>query len=263
MITMPIDPILFSFGHFMLRWYSLISITAILVGIWIAGLEADRKGLGKQAIQDLALWLVPAGLIGARIFHAADHWDDVYSLDPVRILYIWQGGLAIWGGVIGGLAALVVVAKVRGWRLTLLLDIMAPAVVLGQGIGRIACMITGDAMGKPTTGPFGFAYTSPNALVPKLGVYYTPTPVYELIMNVSIFVLLWRLRKKNLPDGALFLIYLLLYAGGRFVITFWSAYRTTAFGLNQSQLISLIALAVGVPLLIRLFQRQPAGDGLV
>lgn len=263
MITMPIDPIIYSFGHFMLRWYSLISITAILVGIWIAGLEADRKGLGNQAIQDLVLWLVPAGLIGARIFHVADHWDDVYSLDPVRSLYIWQGGLAIWGAVIGGLVALFVVTRVRGWRLPFMLDIMAPAVVLGQGIGRIACMITGDAMGKPTTGPFGFAYTSPHALVPELGVYYTPTPVYELIMNVSIFVLLWRLRKKNLPDGALFLIYLLLYAGGRFLITFWSSYRTTAFGLNQSQLISLVALAVGVPLLVRLFRRQAVGADVV
>jgi phosphatidylglycerol:prolipoprotein diacylglycerol transferase len=258
MITMPIDPILFSIGHFALRWYSLIILLAILVGIWVAGREAERRGLGKETIDELTLWLVPAGLVGARLVHVADHWDHIYSLDPVRVLYIWQGGLAIWGGVIGGLIALVVLAWRRGWRLPVLLDTLAPAVVLGQGIGRIACVITGDAMGKPSSGPFGIAYTSPHALVPELGVYYTPTPIYELIMNVSIFALLWKLRKRNLPDGALFLIYLLLYSSGRFLITFWSSYRTFAFGLNQSQYISLAALAVGLPLLIYVWRRSGA-----
>jgi len=256
MITVSIDPILFSIGHIMIRWYSLIVVAAIAVGIWIATKEAERKGLGKAAIQPLVLWVAPAGIVGARLFHVADHWDDVYSLDPIRILYVWQGGLAIWGGVIGGLVALVIVARLQGWRLPLLLDTLAPAVVLGQAIGRLACVITGDAMGKPTTGPFGFAYTSPNAMVPQLGIYYTPTPVYELVMNVGIFALLWQLRKKKLPDGALFLIYLLLYAGGRFLITFWSSYRSVAFGLNQSQIISLAVVAVGLPLLLYVLRRK-------
>lgn len=256
MITIPIDPIIFSIGHFMVRWYSLIAVTAILIGIAIATREARRKGMDDDVISELVLWLVPAGLVGARIFHVADHWNDIYSLDPIRALYIWEGGIAIWGAVLGGLVALVFLAWRRGWRLPVLLDTLAPGVVLSQGIGRIACIITGDAMGKPTSGPFGFAYTSPHALVPQLGVYYTPTPVYELIMNLSIFAVLWQLRKKSLPDGVLFLIYLLLYAGGRFFITFWSSYRMMAFGLNQSQIISLIALAVGLPLLAYIVRRN-------
>jgi phosphatidylglycerol:prolipoprotein diacylglycerol transferase len=131
-----------------------------------------------------------------------------------------------------------------------------PGVVLGQAVGRFACIITGDAMGKPTTGPFGFAYTSPDAMVPQLGVYYTPTPVYEIIMNFLIFGLVWRLRKKTLPDGVLFLIYLTLYSAGRFVITIWSSYEIVAFGLNQAQLISLISLIIGVPLLVRLLRQN-------
>lgn len=256
MITISIDPILFSIGHFMIRWYSLIVLAAILIGLWIAGREAERKGMGKERIYDLAFWLVPAGIVGARLFHVIDHWDDEYSFDPVRILYVWQGGLAIWGGVIGGLVALVILTWQQGWRLLLLLDIVAPALVLGQGIGRLACIITGDAMGKPTTGPFGFAYSNPNAMVPQLGVYYTPIPVYEAVMNVSIFALLWQLRKKNLPEGALFLLYIVLYAGGRFLITFWSSYRTIAFGLNQAQIISIAALAVGLPLLFYTLRRR-------
>lgn len=256
MITISIDPILFSIGHLMLRWYSVIVLAAILVGVWIAGREAERKGLGKETIYDLALWLVPAGIVGARLFHVIDHWNHEYSADPMQVLYVWQGGLAIWGAVIGGLVALVILAWQRGWRLPLLLDTLAPAVVLAQGIGRLACVITGDAVGKPTTGPFGLAYTNPGAMVPQLGVYYTPTPVYELIMNVAIFALLWQLRKQKLPEGALFLLYLVLYAGGRFLITFWSAYQTIAFGLNQAQLISLAAFVIGLPLLIYVLQRR-------
>ncbi|MCB0114478.1 MAG: prolipoprotein diacylglyceryl transferase [Caldilineaceae bacterium] len=262
MFTMPIDPIILSIGHFAVRWYSLIILLAILVGVWVTGREVERKGLDKKIIDELVLWLVPAGLVGARLFHVADHWDHLYRLDPVKVLYIWQGGLAIWGGVIGGLTSLVFLAWRRGWRLPLLLDTLAPGVVLGQGIGRIACVITGDAMGKPTTGPFGIAYSSPHALVPELGVYYTPTPIYELLMNVSIFALLWALRKRKLPTGVLFLIYLLLYSTGRFLITFWSAYRTFAFGLNQSQYVSLATLAVGLPLLVSLLRRSVAPPDL-
>jgi phosphatidylglycerol:prolipoprotein diacylglycerol transferase len=151
--------------------------------------------------------------------------------------------------VIGGLAALALFAWRRGLRLAVLLDTAVPGLVLGQAIGRIACVITGDAVGRPTTGPFGLAYSNPGAMAPQLGVYYAPTPVYEMLMNLTIFAIVWRLRKRSLPDGALFLVYLVLYSIGRFVITFWSAYKIIALGFNQAQLISLAALAVGLPIL--------------
>jgi len=255
MITIGIDPVIFSIGHFMVRWYSLIVAFAIGLGVWIAWREAKRKGLDEKHFNDALIWIIFAGLIGARLFHVLDHWPHEYVNDPIRALYIWEGGLAIWGGVIGGGLALAFFAWRRHLRLSFLLDLAVPGVVLGQAVGRFACIITGDAMGKATTGPFGFAYTSPNAMVPQLGVYYTPTPVYEIIMNFLIFGLVWRLRKQHLPDGALFLIYLTLYSAGRFIITFWSSYEIVAFGLNQAQLISLIALIVSVPLLVRLLRQ--------
>jgi phosphatidylglycerol:prolipoprotein diacylglycerol transferase len=132
------------------------------------------------------------------------------------------------------------------------LDAGAPGLVLAQAIGRVACVITGDAMGKPTTGPFGFAYVSPNAMVPKLGVYYTPMPVYEIIANLGIFALLWQLRKRNLPDGLLFLIYLALYSIERFLLAFTSSYQILAFGLTQSQIIASIALVISLALIVRM-----------
>ena len=256
MITVNIDPILLHLGHFALRWYGLIVVTAASVGIWVALREAKRKGLSEYQFADAIPWVIVGGLIGARLFHVIDHWPDEYAANPLRALYVWEGGLAIWGGVIGGLAALALFAWRRALPLAVLLDTAVPGLVLGQAIGRIACIITGDAVGKPTTGPFGLAYSNPGAMVPQLGVYYSPTPIYEILMNLTIFAVVWRLRKRPLPDGALFLVYLVLYSIGRFVITFWSAYKIVALGFNQAQWISLVGLAVGVPALIYLLRHR-------
>jgi len=117
MITISIDPIIFSIGHFMVRWYGLIVITAIGVGVWLTAREAERKGFKKDQIYDGALWVVIGGLIGARLFHVLDHWPHEFAANPIRALYIWEGGLAIWGGVLGGLIAVAILAQRRGWRL--------------------------------------------------------------------------------------------------------------------------------------------------
>jgi phosphatidylglycerol:prolipoprotein diacylglycerol transferase len=251
MITIGIDPIIFSIGHLHIRWYSLIVLAAIGVGIWLATREAARKGFKKEDIYDSAIWIILGGMIGARLFHVIDHWPDEYAANPIRALYIWEGGLAVWGAVVGGLIVVAILARLRGWRLPKLLDAAAPGLVLAQAVGRIACIITGDAMGKPTTGPFGFAYSNPNAMVPQLGVYYTPMPVYEIIANLGIFALLWQLRKRNWPDGLLFLVYLSLYSVERFFLAFTSSYQIMALGLTQSQIVALVSLAVALPLIVR------------
>ncbi|MGB8252399.1 MAG: prolipoprotein diacylglyceryl transferase family protein, partial [Anaerolineaceae bacterium] len=173
-------------------------------------------------------------------------------------LYIWEGGLAIWGGVLGGFVAAAILARVKSWKFPRFLDALVPGVVLAQAVGRIACIITGDSIGKPTNGPFGFAYTSPNAMVPQLGVYYTPTPVYEILMNLAIFALLWSIRKKNLPDGVSTLIYLVSYSFVRFFIAFTSSYKIIALGLNQAQIVGILVFTVALPLLaITVLKNRP------
>jgi phosphatidylglycerol:prolipoprotein diacylglycerol transferase len=249
MFVMSINPIIFSIGHLHLRWYSLIVGIALAVGIWLANREAKRKGFEEETFFNIVLWIVLAGMIGARLFHVIDHWPDEFAANPLQALYIWDGGLAIWGSVLGGLVAVALFAHHYQWKLSRLLDALVPGVVLGQAIGRFACMITGDSVGKPTSGPFGIAYTNPMAMAPKLGIYYVPTPIYEILMNLGIFALVWSLRKKNLPDGVLTLIYFILYSIGRFFITAWSAYQPAALGLNQAQLISLVVVAISIPLL--------------
>ena len=249
MLTISIDPVIFNIGHFAIRWYSLILLSAIAVGIWLTAREAERKGFKKEDVYDAAVWIIIGGLIGARLFHVLDHWSHEYAANPIRALYIWEGGLAIWGALVGGLVAAALIAWRRGWRFPKLLDAATPGLVLAQAVGRIACVITGDAMGKPTSGPFGFAYTSPNAMVPQLGVYYTPMPVYELVINLGIFAILWQSRRRNWPDGKLFLVYLTLYSLERFFLAFTSSYRIIAFGLTQSQIVAVFGLAIGLALL--------------
>src|SRR5512142_3346844 len=99
MITIPIDPIIFHFGHLALRWYSLIIMVAIAIGLWVALREADRKGFSRDAIYDMAIWLIFGAILGARLFHVIDHWKDTFAAHPERILNVWEGGLAIWGAV--------------------------------------------------------------------------------------------------------------------------------------------------------------------
>jgi phosphatidylglycerol:prolipoprotein diacylglycerol transferase len=257
MITISIDPVLFSIGHFGLRWYGVIVAASIGLGAWIAAREARRRGVRSQDFQDALTWVILGGLIGARLFHVLDHWPHEYALNPIRTLYFWEGGLAIWGAVVGGMLALVIFARRRDLSLGRLADIAAPGLALAMGVGRLACIITGDAMGPPTSGPFGFAYTSPRAMVPQLGVYYTPMPVYELLVNVGIFALLWQLRRRRWPDGALFLVFLGLYSLERFLLAFTSSYQIVAFGLTQSQIVALAALAASIPLMLLALRRAP------
>lgn len=257
MVTINIDPVIFNIGHFAIRWYSLILLVAISIGLWLAGNEAENKGFNKEEVYDSFIWIVIGGLIGARLFHVIDHWANHYSLNPVTALYIWEGGLAIWGAIVGGGITASIIARQRGWNLRKFADSAAPGLVLAQGIGRFACIITGDSVGKPTNGPFGLAYTHPNAMVTELGVYYTPMPVYEIIGNLVIFTILWQLRKRRMPDGMLFLIYLALYSVERFFLSFTSAYRVIALGMTQSQIVSLLGLSIAIPLIIWLKKKSP------
>jgi phosphatidylglycerol:prolipoprotein diacylglycerol transferase len=258
MITINIDPIIFNLGHFALRWYSLIVLTAGVVGVWLTAREAERRGFIKDDIYDASIWIIFGGLIGARLFHVLDHWSDRFVADPIAALYIWEGGLAIWGAIVGGALTAALLAWRRGWNFGRFADAAAPGLVLAQAIGRVACVITGDAIGKPTTGPFGFAYTSPNAMVPELAVYYTPMPVYELLVNLGIFALLWQLRKRRWPDGMLFLVYLTLYSLERLLLAFTSSYKIIAWGMTQSQIIALAGLAIAIPTMFLLKKKLGA-----
>lgn len=249
MLTISINPLIF-IGPFIIRWSMLIVLIAAGIGVWLTAHEAARKNLKKDYVYRIAIWIVIGGVIGARLFYVINFWSFEFSLNPVWSFYIFHDwGFDIWGAVIGGLVAAAFICWKRGWRLPVFLDAAAPGLVLAQAIGRIYCILTGDAVGRPTNGPLGFAYTNSNALAHQLNVYYTPMPAYELLGNLVIFGILWQLRNRKWADGTLFLVYLILYSMERYVLGFVSAYSIVAFGLTQSQIIALVGLTIAIPVL--------------
>ena len=136
-MTIDIDPVIFRIGHFGIGWYGLIVGTALVIGVWLALREAERKGLRRADVESLSFWVIAGGISGARLLHVIDRWD-LYAADPVSVIAIWNGGLAILGAVLGGMIAGVVVAWRRRLPIRVLSDAAAPAVILGQAIGRFA-----------------------------------------------------------------------------------------------------------------------------
>ena len=246
MLTINIDPVLIHLGPFAISWYGLAVGTAILVGIWLTSSEAARKGLPTEQVSDMMLWIALGGIVGARLLFVLDRWP-FFAANPSQIIAIQTGGLSIMGAILsGGL-----VAGILAWRQRLplrrLFDAAAPGLILGQAIGRLGCLVTGDTLGKPTDGSWGIVYLNPGSHAPALGVAYQPAFFYEQLWDLLVFAILWRLRMRLRVDGHLFALYLGLYAIGKFVITFVRLDPVYAWGFQQSHFIALglIVVALG------------------
>ena len=243
-MTIDVDPIIVHFGPFALGWYGLFVALAIGVGLWLALGEAGRRGLPVAQVESLATWVFVGGVIGARALHVIDRWD-LYAPHPLGVFAIWNGGLAIMGAVLGGTVTGVTVAWWRGLPVRAIADAAAPGAILGQAIGRFACLFTGDAVGRATSG-FGVTYLNPGAMVPQLGVTYEPVFLYEMIWDLAVFAVLWWLRPRLRIDGQLFALYLASYAIGKFTLSFLRTETVWFAGLQEAQLLSMAALALAV-----------------
>ncbi len=247
MITIGIDPILINLGPFSLSWHSLFMAIAIALGVWLPARLITKAGLPVDRLYSLALWGVPGGIIGARLVHVVDYWS-YYLANPEAILAFWKGGLALWGGILGGTLVAVIFARIRAFPLARYADLPALGLLLAQAIGRIGDVINGEHISKVTSLPWGVVYTHPGS--PGYGLPPShPAVGYELLMDLLIFGILWKLRGRVRPDGALFLLYLITYSIGRFFLSFLRLdSNTVLLGLNQAQWISLIVLALALPL---------------
>ncbi len=153
-ITIDIDPVLVHIGHFALGWYGIAIALAITVAVLVVRHEARRRGLDPELVLPVAGWAVAGGLAGGRLLFVLDHWST-YAADPMRSLAFQEGGLAIQGALLGGVVAGVLAARRGHLPVLTLADAAAPAVVLGQAIGRLGCLVTGDALGDSTSLPWG------------------------------------------------------------------------------------------------------------
>jgi phosphatidylglycerol:prolipoprotein diacylglycerol transferase len=238
----------FQFGPVIVRWYGILMATAIVLGLWLAYRRARAEGLPADDIVGVAQWAILAGLVGARLYEVAFNWD-YYGQYPSKIIAVWEGGLAIHGGLI--LGSLVGVWLAARWHLPVLraLDVAAPSVALGQAIGRWGNFFNEEAFGRPTDLPWKL-YISPPHRPPGFGQYdyFHPTFLYESLWNLLVFGLLLvvlgpRLRHR---PGALFFCYVGLYSIGRFAI---EALRLDSFwmgSLRVPQVASVLGLVVAI-----------------
>lgn len=252
MITLGLNPNIFVVGPIALTWHGLLTALGVLAGVLLAIEMAKRLKcrLTEDDIYSGTLWAVPGGIVGARLAHVIDRWD-FYADHPGRILAINEGGIAIWGGILGGLLTAFIYVKLRGLPVGQAADVGAFGLLVGQIIGRLGCTINGDAYGAPTDLSWSVVYTHPAAFAP-LGVPSHPWPVYEIIWNALTLAVLWRLMGRVRPEGMLFLLYLGSYAVGRFLLTFMRQERILFLGLQEAHIISLLVLAFVIPAVIYL-----------
>lgn len=242
------NPILFDFGFLQIRWYSILILVGIVIGFLLIYNEGKRFNITKDFLFNLCFWAIIAGFIGARIYYVIFNWE-YYSASPIDILKIWEGGLAIHGGIIGGFIGILAYTKKYSVNTIKFADMIFPSLLLGQAIGRWGNFFNGEAHGAATTLEKLKSLYIPNFIINGMyigGIYYEPTFFYESLWNViGVIVLLIARRNKYLKIGQLTCIYLMWYSFGRFFI---EAMRTDSLMIGSfkaAQIISVILFIIG------------------
>ncbi|WP_240374428.1 prolipoprotein diacylglyceryl transferase [Bacillus piscicola] len=241
----PIGRVAFELGPFTVYWYGIIIGVGALLGFLIANREAQKRGMPKDIFADLLIFAIPISIICARLYYVIFRWE-YYGQHPGDIIAIWEGGLAIHGGLIGAVLTAIIFARKKGVSFWKLADIAAPSIILGQAIGRWGNFMNQEAHGGPVTREFLENLQLPDFIINQMfieGTYYHPTFLYESIWNLLGFVLLILLRRINLRRGELFLSYVIWYSFGRFFI---EGMRTDSLMigdvLRTAQVISLVLI---------------------
>ena len=241
-------------GFIKIYWYSLTMLLGVLLGILVAYVEIKRKKIDVKKFQDMAFYAILFGFIGARCYYVLFNLD-YYLNNPLEILMVWNGGLAIHGGIIGAVLAIYIYCKKNDLLFTLMLDICAPAVLIGQIIGRWGNFFNSEAHGGVVTRSFLESLHLPSFIINGMnigGVYYHPTFLYESLLNLICFIILMFLRHyKKIRIGTITGIYLIWYGIIRMII---ESMRTDSlmFGqLRMAQLIAIPMVIIGIVLIIR------------
>ena len=251
MIHIGMNPTMFEIGGLILTWHGFFAFIAVVVGVFLVARWASKEGIVTDVVYSTATWAIIGGIVGARMVHVIDRWD-LYKDNPVEILFIWIGGIALFGAILGGFVGGALYARLHNYPIGKLADLIAPAMLVGQFIGRIGDIINGEHVSKLTDLSWGFVYTHPNSLSNREHGLAASHPViaYEMIWDALAFGALWWLRGRIMPDGMLFALYLALYSFGRFFITFLRLDKVWFAGLQEAQVISIIILFITVPLLV-------------
>lgn len=247
-----IDPVAFNLGPLSVRWYGIIIAVGILLGYFVAQRALVKAGLHKDTLVDIIFYSALFGFIAARIYFVIFQWP-YYAENPSEIIKIWHGGIAIHGGLIGGFIAGVIVCKVKNLNPFQIGDIVAPSIILAQGIGRWGNFMNHEAHGGSVSRAFLEQLHLPNFIIENMyinGQYYHPTFLYESVWDVAGFIILVNIR-KHLKLGETFFLYLTWYSIGRFFI---EGLRTDSLMLTSNirvaQLVSILLILISISLIV-------------
>jgi len=260
----PIDHLMI--GPVRVTLYALCIIAGIVVAALLTDRRLTRRGAPTGVTLDIVLIAVPLAILGARIYHVLTHPDDYFGegRDPLTVLYIWEGGIAIYGALIGGALGAWIGVRRAGIRFSAFADAVAPGLLLAQAIGRFGNWFNQELFGLPTDLPWGLEIDADNPAFPDglpADTLFHPVFLYEALWGVlGVILLLWAGRRLPLRDGALFAIYLIWYGSGRFV---WEMIRLdpsgALFGVRTNGWAALLGVALGLAVLIVLQMRRSHG----
>lgn len=242
---------LFGIQGLNIAWYGVIIAGGMVLGVLLAMARASRRGYHTDVILDFVLLAIPLAIVGARLYYVAFEWKN-YADDLIKIFAVNEGGLAIYGGVIGGVLAALILSRAKKFPLLTLLDLAIPSLILGQSIGRWGNFVNQEAFGALVSNPklqfFPFA-----VYIQALGEWHQATFFYESMWNLLLFAFVLLLARKRPKDGTLLAVYFIGYGIGR---AFIEGLRTDSLylfdGVRVSQVLSAALVLLGIVLLILL-----------
>jgi len=240
-----INKIALKLGPFAIHWYAILIVTGSVIGVWLACRESVRRHLTSNDVTDFVLWAVPFGLLGVRIYYVIFQWS-YYSQHPSEIIALWDGGGAIYGGLVAGVIVLFIFAHIQKFNPLDLLDIAVPAVLIGQAFGRWGNFVNQEAYGNIVSN----LNWLPSIIRQQMfidGAYRQPTFLFESLGTLIgfIIVIVFRHRLKSILRGEIFGFYLIWYGSIRLIIEGMRTDSLMLGILRVSQILSLILVLIG------------------
>lgn len=261
-----IDPIavknLFGIQGLNIAWYGIIIAAGIVLGVWVAISQARRRGYTAELLFDFMIIALPLAIVCARIYYVATTWE-AYAGNFYKMIAIWEGGIAIYGAVIGGIIAAIIVSKWRKFPVLRLLDIAAPGLILGQAIGRWGNFVNQEAFGNLITNP-SLQFWPYGVYIQSLGEWHQATYFYESMWDFGVFIWLLFYSRKAKYDGNVIAMYFIAYGIGRFFI---EGLRTDSLWVGSfriSQLLSAVFIVGGIIYILvrrKIKKADPVYDG--
>ena len=268
-------PILFKIGPFPIYSFGLMLGIGFLLGSYILALELKRKKLDPEIASTITILAVVFGIAGAKMLFLIEEWH-VFIRNPIGEAFS-PGGLTWYGGFVLGMTAVTVYVRRKKVPFLKIWDGLAMGLILAYGVSRLGCHLSGDGdYGFPTSLPWGTDYSHGTlppsrafAIFPEIASKYPggivpdttpchPTPIYELLLGVAGFVVLWNLRKRPWPDGKMFMVYLMMSTVFRFAVEFLRLNPRLLWGLSEAQLVAIPLFFVGLGGMILLDRKAAA-----